>query len=218
MTYEIYLKAWLVLGTMWLMSCSDGNDSLADTNIDKENGQNSVIVEPVSELVAEETNKANELLLSWKNSSDITAVEILYFLEGKEELPVTTNVRVNGKRNSTYTLKLPEYGTYQIELVAIDNYGKRSQKVTISAIPAKEDAIDPDIIAEYKLPIADPYVLYYGGKYYAYGTRVNGFEVYISEDLKHWKRNETKALSPENSWGTRSVSYTHLTLPTKLEV
>lgn len=203
MTYEIYLKAWLVLGTMWLMSCSDGNDSLADTNIDKENGQNSVIVEPVSELVAEETNKANELLLSWKNSSDITAVEILYFLEGKEELPVTTNVRVNGKRNSTYTLKLPEYGTYQIELVAIDNYGKRSQKVTISAIPAKEDAIDPDIIAEYKLPIADPYVLYYGGKYYAYGTRVNGFEVYISEDLKHWKRNETKALSPENSWGTR---------------
>ena len=43
--------------------------------------------------------------------------------------------------------------------MAIDNYGKRSEKVTISATPAKEDTIDPDIVVENKLPIADP--LYY---------------------------------------------------------
>ena len=49
-----------------------------------------------------------------------------------------------------------EFGTYQIAAVAIDNYGNRSEKVTISATPAEKDAIDPDIIAEYKLPIADP--------------------------------------------------------------
>ncbi len=55
MRYEMYLKAWLALGTMWLMS--GGNNSLANTNIDKENGRNSVIVGPVSEFVAEETNK-----------------------------------------------------------------------------------------------------------------------------------------------------------------
>ncbi|MNK06000.1 Extracellular endo-alpha-(1-_5)-L-arabinanase 1 precursor [compost metagenome] len=58
-------------------------------------------------------------------------------------------------------------------------------------------------IIEDKLPIADPYVLYHNGKYYAYGTRINGFEVYISEDLKHWKRSNHLALSPEHSWGTR---------------
>ncbi|NDV64125.1 glycoside hydrolase family 43 protein [Bacteroides sp. 224] len=73
----------------------------------------------------------------------------------------------------------------------------------MSATPAKEDAKEPVVIVESKLPIADPYILYWEGKYYAYGTRVNGFEVYISEDLKHWKRNANKALAPESSWGTK---------------
>lgn len=53
------------------------------------------------------------------------------------------------------------------------------------------------------LPIADPYILNYDGTYYAYGTRGNGFEVYISDDLKHWKRGEKLALSPKDSWGTK---------------
>lgn len=201
MQYGICLRIWLVL--MCLVSCSGGNDSLADTSVEKEDEQKTVIVEPISEFAAKETNKANELLLKWQNPSGIAVVEILYFQKGKEELTGTMNVRVYGEKNSTYILKLSEYGTYQISAVAIDNYGKRSEKVTISATPAKEDMIDPDIIVENKLPIADPFVLYYGGKYYAYGTRVNGFEVYISEDLKLWKRNVIKALSPENSWGTR---------------
>lgn len=203
MRYGICLKMWFVLGAICLMSCSGGNDSLADTNIEKEDGQKTVIIEPISGFIAKETNRANELLLEWKNPSDIAVVEILYSLKGKEELSETINVRVYGERNSSYTLKLVEYGIYQVSAVAIDNYGKRSEKVTILATPAKEDTIDPDIIVENKLPIADPFVLYYEGKYYAYGTRVNGFEVYISEDLKQWKRNDIKALSPENSWGTR---------------
>ena len=42
------------------------------------------------------------------------------------------------------------------------------------------------LIIEDRLPIADPYVLFYKDKYYAYGTRTNGFEVYISDDLEHW--------------------------------
>ena len=203
MRYRICLKMWFILGAICLMSCSGGNDSLADTNIEKEDGQKTIVVEHISGFVAKETNKANELLLEWKNPSDIAVVEIVYSLKGKEEFSETINVRVYGEKNSTYTLKLLEYGTYQISVVAIDNYGKRSEKVTILATPAKEDAIDLDIIVENKLPIADPFVLYYEGKYYAYGTRVNGFEVYISEDLKQWKRNNIKALSPENSWGTK---------------
>ena len=59
------------------------------------------------------------------------------------------------------------------------------------------------LIIEDRLPIADPYVLFYEDKYYAYGTRTNGFEVYISDDLEHWRRGDRLALSPQDSWGTK---------------
>lgn len=202
---KLFLNVCLMLGTIFFLSCGGDDDSPLNENDQKEDdGQkNETVIESVSNFTAKETNKANELLLEWKNPSGIVAVEISYFLEENGESPAIVNVRVYGEKNSKYTLQLPEFGTYQIAAVAVDNYGKRSEKVTISATPAEKDAIDPDIIAEYKLPIADLFVLYHEGKYYAYGTRVNGFEVYISEDLKQWKRNDIKALSPENSWGTK---------------
>lgn len=59
------------------------------------------------------------------------------------------------------------------------------------------------LIIENRLPIADPYVLFYEDKYYAYGTCTNGFEVYISDDLEHWRRGDRLALSPQDSWGTK---------------
>ena len=52
------------------------------------------------------------------------------------------------------------------------------------------------------LPIADPYILCYNHKYYAYGTHTDGFGVFTSEDLRHWRRGPI-VLSPDNSWGTR---------------
>ncbi len=64
-------------------------------------------------------------------------------------------------------------------------------------------ADDSYVQLENNLPIADPHVMFHQDKYYAYGTRVNGFEVYISDDLKHWKRGDKLALSPQNSWGNR---------------
>lgn len=48
----------------------------------------------------------------------------------------------------------------------------------LTGIPTAEDAPIAYDIIENRLPIADPYVLYHNGNYYAYGTRVNGFEVY----------------------------------------
>lgn len=55
------------------------------------------------------------------------------------------------------------------------------------------------------LPIADPYVLLYEGKYYAYGTggtvHGEGFVCFSSEDLKTWKR-EGQALRADDSYGT----------------
>lgn len=92
-----------------------------------------------------------------ENPSDAVLVEISYALVvGGGDTSLTTNVRVYGEENSKYTLQLPEFGIYQIGAVAVDNYGKRSEKVMILGTPAEKDAIDPDIIAEYKLPIADP--------------------------------------------------------------
>lgn len=48
------------------------------------------------------------------------------------------------------------------------------------------------------LPIADPYVMLYDGKYYAYGTggtvEGEGFACFSSDDLKSWTR-EGQALS-----------------------
>ena len=201
----ILLNILFIIGMTCLVSCNDDNKKALDEgkNTESGNGQEGSM-DPITEFTAAATSKANELQLKWKNPSDAVLVEISYALEvGGGGIPLITNVRVYGEKNSKYTLQLLEFGTYQIAAVAIDNYGNRSEKVTISATPAEKDAIDPDIIAEYKLPIADPFVLYHEGKYYAYGTRVNGFEVYISDDLKHWKRNETKSLSPENSWGAR---------------
>lgn len=73
---------------------------------------------------------------------------------------------------------------------------KKVDYLTVSADSIK-------VVIDDKLPLADPFVLYHQGKYYAYGTRVNGFEVYVSHDLKYWKRYPRLALSPNDSWGER---------------
>lgn len=68
------------------------------------------------------------------------------------------------------------------------------------ALPQKNVNVDT-----YYLPIADPYILIYQGKYYAYGTGTTevdkGFSVFSSDDLKYWK-DEGRALSAVNSYGT----------------
>lgn len=55
------------------------------------------------------------------------------------------------------------------------------------------------------LPIADPYVLFHEGKYYAYGTggtvEGEGFACFSSDDLVNWTR-ESQALSAADSYGT----------------
>ena len=73
-----------------------------------------------------------------------------------------------------------------------------------STKPSAPTSTDDDFeILEERLPIADPYILFYEDCYYAYGTNVRGFEVYTSTDLKHWHRNRNLALSPEDSWGNK---------------
>ena len=53
------------------------------------------------------------------------------------------------------------------------------------------------------LPIADPYVMLYDGKYYAYGTggtvEGEGFACFSSDDLKNWTR-EGQAPKSISAW------------------
>ena len=113
---KLFLNVCLMLGTIFFLSCGGDDDSPLNENDQKEDdGQkNETVIESVSNFTAKETNKANELLLEWKNPSGIVAVEISYFLEENGESPAIVNVRVYGEKNSKYTLQLPEFGTYRL--------------------------------------------------------------------------------------------------------
>ena len=60
-----------------------------------------------------------------------------------------------------------------------------------------------------RVPFADPFILYYDGTYYAYGTdSPNGIAVMSSTDLKTWTRGvgrskEKLALHKDDSYGDR---------------
>lgn len=61
---------------------------------------------------------------------------------------------------------------------------------------------------ERPVPFGDPFILLYEGVYYAYGTaEPDGIGVYVSEDLKNWRRpekgNRRLVLSREDVWGDR---------------
>lgn len=54
------------------------------------------------------------------------------------------------------------------------------------------------------LALADPFIMYYDGIYYAYGTGGNsdaGFDVYVSDSLYLWSRMPQKALDRADSYG-----------------
>ena len=77
-----------------------------------------------------------------------------------------------------------------------------------SSNSAEENKEEPDnglSVETNYLPIADPYILFYNKKYYAYGTggttKGEGFACFSSDDLKYWKR-EGQALSASDSYGT----------------
>jgi beta-xylosidase len=59
-------------------------------------------------------------------------------------------------------------------------------------------------IAEDRLPLADPFILYYGNMYYAYGTSSpDGIVVYTSPDMKVWEKAACLALNKNDSYGNR---------------
>jgi beta-xylosidase len=54
------------------------------------------------------------------------------------------------------------------------------------------------------VPLADPFILYHDGMYYAYGTHsADGIEVYYSESLESWKKHTDLALHKKDSYGEK---------------
>ncbi|MDS1032991.1 glycoside hydrolase family 43 protein [Porphyromonadaceae sp. NP-X] len=59
-------------------------------------------------------------------------------------------------------------------------------------------------LGQQKLPLADPFILCYENKYYAYGTSdPDGIVVYTSDDLKFWTKQSNLALHKNNSYADR---------------
>lgn len=55
-----------------------------------------------------------------------------------------------------------------------------------------------------KVPLGDPFIMLWEGKYYAYGTLASdGIAVYVSDDLLTWTATTSLALHKDNVWADR---------------
>ena len=137
------LLLMLIALPLLLYSCGSGDDSLPtkEEHDDREEKPIVVIVNPVTDLRAEETQNANELKVTWQNPKDqgIIRVELSYVLlaEDTKNKLLTQQVNATPGSKGSFLLKLAQYGNYEISAVAIDNYGRRSEKSTITATPSK---------------------------------------------------------------------------------
>ena len=91
------------------------------------------------------------------------------------------------------------------------NYGDwhRGKGVVQGCVAAAICCILPALASAAPVPLADPFVLYDGGTYYAYGTgSPDGIPVMTSTDLKNWTPNAGKAkgglaLHKDDSFGEK---------------
>lgn len=72
----------------------------------------------------------------------------------------------------------------------------------------KPSNIDNENLVSAPVPLGDPFIMLYNDTYYAYGTSAeNGIEVFVSTDLKSWKRpegtNQGLALHKDDVWADR---------------
>ncbi len=75
-------------------------------------------------------------------------------------------------------------------------------------ISCKSDDVGNEKLASVLVPLGDPFIILYNDTYYAYGTNAeNGIEVFVSTDLKSWKRpegiNQGLALYKDDVWADR---------------
>lgn len=77
-------------------------------------------------------------------------------------------------------------------LMSCGGAGKNDQKV---------EQKDTLTVLDERVTLADPFIMLYQGTYYAYGTNADdGIEVYVSDDLRNWRRKGL-ALTKGDVWG-----------------
>jgi len=64
------------------------------------------------------------------------------------------------------------------------------------------DDITPELV---KVPLGDPFIMLWEGKYYAYGTySADGIAVFVSDDLLTWSSTTSLALHKDDVWADKS--------------
>ena len=86
----------------------------------------------VSNLAAESTLNANELLVKWTNPADAAWAQLSWWLDGQDASGAEKmSVEVTSGQRSSVTITVEEYGNYNVGVVAMDNYGNRSEQVVV---------------------------------------------------------------------------------------
>jgi rhamnogalacturonyl hydrolase YesR len=145
----LFFVGWILFSLPLVISCA-GDDPIPDDSGKDNGGGNEVItVSPVNDLAVEETGKANELYVTWTYPSEALSVEISYLPEGEDEAgAVNNNIRRTTGDKGSFLIKVSEHGTYIVGAVAIDNYGNRSEKVTVKATPMREEDVPKTLFLE----------------------------------------------------------------------
>ena len=123
--YRLFLNACLMAGILFFAACSSDSSDDGAVPGGGDGPKTETPMEPVFELTAKETKKANKLQLVWKNSTGALVIEISYVLEEENKTPTTANVRIQGEKNSNHTFKLLKYGKSHIGAIVVDSYWKR---------------------------------------------------------------------------------------------
>lgn len=144
----LFFTKWIIFSSIFSISCGDSepiSDKEDTGNDDNQGGTPVVVVNPVTNLEAKETEIANELQVTWTNPKDqkLIRVELIYQLKNEEtdNKEYSQQVKATPGSKGSLLLKLPVYGTYEISAVAIDNYGRRSEETTITATPSETGLI-----------------------------------------------------------------------------
>ena len=74
--------------------------------------------------------------------------------------------------------------------------------ISCSSLKSNQDSTMDNIVK--KVPLGDPFIMLFENVYYAYGTHSeNGIEVYTSDDLLKWKKENQLALHKDDSYGEK---------------
>ena len=118
------------------IGCGETNEQDANT-IEGNTDTSQITIAPVTNLKAKITQNPNELYLTWTNPITVTnilGVEIYYKQKGSND-----EKRVNTiQKGEGYVLRLTSAEPYFISVVVVDNYGRKSERVTITAIPSNK--------------------------------------------------------------------------------